>query len=192
VFWKKIADFTRGVVGAARQGDSRPGYNRSDKGILVFHHTSEVIKAETLLREAGLDVSVKGPPPDLRTGCDLVIEFFLVAQLKIAVLLDNARITPLKVLPLQNLLLEPVSLFHVKDFGDYLMVRAANMKMTIDKTDLRIVNISGGGCPDVPYLADSLVGKTLHEAPPPRSLGHTLCGYALQLAYEELLRKCPG
>ena len=96
----------------------------------------------------------------------------------------------MQVLPLQDLLLEPVSLYHVKDFGDYLMVRAANMKITVDKRDLRIVNISGGGCPDVPYLAERLVGKTLQEAPEPRSLGSTLCGYALQLAYEEMRRLC--
>jgi hypothetical protein len=188
VFWKKIG----ALVGGAAKRNERRACNRSDKGILVFHHTSEVIRAESLLREAGFDVSVKGPPPDLRTGCDLVIEFPLVAQLKISVLLDSARIVPLEILPLQDLLLEPVSLFQAKDFGDYLMVRAANMKMTVDKRDLRIVNVSGGGCPDVPYLAESLVGKILHEAPAPRSLGHTLCGYALQLAYEELIRRCPG
>lgn len=190
--WKKIADFARRVAGGQAVGEKVPGSHRSDKGILVFHHTSEVIQAETLLKEAGLEVSVKGPPPDLRTGCDLVIEFPLVAQLNVTILLDKARITPLKVLPLQNLLLEPVSLFHVKDLGEYLMVRAANMKITVDRRDLRIVNISGGGCPDVPYLAESLVGRNLREAPPPRTLGHTLCGYALQLAYEELLRRCPG
>ncbi len=141
---------------------------------------------------AGLDVKVKGPPPDLRTGCDLVIEFPLIQQLKVVELLENARLVPLRVLPLHDLLLEPVNLFHTRDFGDFLMVRAANMKMTVDKRDLRIVNISGGGCPDVPFLAESLVGKTLHEAPPPRAIGQTLCGYALQLAYEELLRQCTG
>lgn len=192
MLWKKITDFVGGIVGAERRGNGRSARSRSDKGILVFHHTSEVIRAESLLKEAGFDVSVKGPPPDLRTGCDLVIEFPLIAQMKISVLLENARIIPLKILPLQNLLLEPVSLFQVRDFGDYLMVRAANMKMTVDKRDLRIVNISGGGCPDVPYLAESLVGKTLHDAPSPRTLGHTLCGYALQLAYEELLKRCLG
>jgi hypothetical protein len=69
------------------------------------------------------------------------------------------------------------------------MVRAANMKITIRKKDMKIVNISGGGCPDVPYLAHEMIGKTLAEAPRPRDLGHTLCGYALDLAYEELLRK---
>ncbi|MFN2355777.1 MAG: hypothetical protein ABR512_14810 [Desulfopila sp.] len=49
---------------------------------------------------------------------------------------------------------------------------------------------SGGGCPDVPYLAAMLVGKTLEEAPRPRDIGHTLCGYALQLAYEDIRRQC--
>lgn len=186
--WKRIAAF----VGRKGKQEGHRGLVRSDKGILVFHHTSDVIRAESLLRETGIEVSVKGPPPDLRTGCDLVVQFPLAAQLRISLLLEGARIVPLELLPLQDLLLEPVSLFHVKDFGDYLMVRAANMKITVRKEDLRIVNISGGGCPDVPYLAESLVGKTLHEAPPPRSLGHTLCGYALQLAYEELMKRCSG
>jgi hypothetical protein len=55
---------------------------------------------------------------------------------------------------------------------------------------MKIVNISGGGCPDVPYLAQEMVGKALGKAPRPRDLGHTLCGYALELAYEELIRQC--
>jgi len=46
------------------------------------------------------------------------------------------------------------------------------------------------GCPDVPYLAQGMVGQTMAEAPSPREIGHTLCGYALQLAYEETRRKC--
>jgi len=103
MFWKKLATMAGNVVGTKHKTDGR-----SEKGILVFHHTSEVIRAESLLKEAGFSVSVKGPPPDLRTGCDLVIEFPLVSQLKIAELLDGARITPLKILPLQDLLLEPV------------------------------------------------------------------------------------
>ncbi len=43
------------------------------------------------------------------------------------------------------------------------MVRAANMKLTIDKASRRIVNVSGGGCPDVPYLAQEMVGQTLEN-----------------------------
>lgn len=155
-------------------------------------HTSEVIRAESLLKEAGLDVQVKGPPPEVRTGCDLAIEFPLIAQLKVSQILSDAAIDPLDILPLQDLLLEPVSLYNIKDFGDYLMVRAANMKITLAKSDRRIVNVSGGGCPDVPYLAEKLVGKALGEAPQPRQFGSTLCAYALQMAYEELQRQCPG
>lgn len=192
MFLKKLARLAgllgHDDVGAARRPDAR----RSDRGILVFHHTSEVIRAESALKGMGMDISVKGPPPDLRTGCDLVIEFPLVLQLKVLAVLSDVRIVPVQVVPVEDLLLEPVGLFHVKDFGDFLMVRAANMKITVEKKDLRIVNISGGGCPDVPFLADRLVGRKLHDAPEPRLLGHTLCGYALQLAYEELLRRCPG
>jgi len=161
----------------------------ADLGILVFENTSDVIQAENALKRAGWSVRVMGPPPSIQTGCDLVIEFPLIEELNILRELDNANVSPLKVVPVTAPLLEPVSLFQTKDFGDYLMVRAANMKITIGKKDTKIVNISGGGCPDVPYLAREMIGKTLAEAPRPRDLGHTLCGYALELAYEELLRK---
>jgi len=181
------------VLGAFRKcGVKADHYDKgvSERGLLIFEHTSEVIKAESLLKEAGIDVAVKGPPPQVRTGCDLAIEFPIISGLHVSHVLEESGIRPLQVLPLQDLLLEPVNLYHVKDFGDYLMVRAANMKITVDKRDLTIVNISGGGCPDVPYLAERLVGKKLREAPEPRSLGSTLCGYALQLAYEEMRRRC--
>ena len=161
----------------------------ADLGILVFENTSDVIRAETVLKQARWSVRVMGPPPSIQTGCDLVIEFPLIEELNILRELDNAGVSPLKVVPVTAPLLEPVSLFQTKDFGEYLMVRAANMKITIDKKDMKIVNISGGGCPDVPYLAQEMIGKTLTEAPRPRDFGHTLCGYALELAYEELLRK---
>jgi len=185
---RRVIDKIR-KVGAA--GD-RERKGLSERGILIFEHTSDVIRAESSLKEAGINAQVKGPPPEVRTGCDMAIEFPLTSGLKVSQVLAEAKIKPLQVLPLQDLLLEPVSLYHVKDFGEYLMVRAANMKITISKSDCKIVNISGGGCPDVPYLAERLTGKNLNEAPEPRSLGHTLCGYALQLAYEELRRSCPG
>jgi hypothetical protein len=161
----------------------------ADLGIMVFENTSDVIQAENALKKAGWSVRVMGPPPSIQTGCDLVIEFPLIEELNILRELDNADVMPLSVVPVTAPLLEPVSLFHTKDFGEYLMVRAANMKITIGKKDKKIVNISGGGCPDVPYLAQEMIGKTLAEAPRPGDLGHTLCGYALELAYEELLRK---
>ena len=159
-----------------------------DRGIMVFENTSEVIRAENVIRENGWCVRVMGPPPEIRTGCDLVIEFPLIENLNICRLLEEAGVPPLKTVPVAGPLLEPVDIFFTKDFGDFLMVRAANMKITIHKESMIIVNISGGGCPDVPYLAREMVGKKLDNAPSPRSIGHTLCGYALCLAYEEIKR----
>jgi hypothetical protein len=181
------------VLGFLKKRKPAPDKKRrgvsADVGILVFENTSDVIQAENALKKAGRSVRVMGPPPSIQTGCDLVIEFPLIEELDISRVLDKANVSPLKVVPVTAPLLEPVSLFQTKDFGEYLMVRAANMKITVRKKDGKIVNVSGGGCPDVPYLAREMIGKTLAEAPRPRDLGHTLCGYALELAYEELLRK---
>ncbi len=160
------------------------------RGILVFENTSEVIRAENILKKNGRRIKVMGPPPEIRTGCDLVIEFPLIEELNILRVLKKADVSPIKVVPVDNPLLQPVDLFQIKDFGKYLMVRAANMKLTVDKKKLTIVNISGGGCPDVPYLAGEMVGKSLKGAPGPNEIGHTLCGYALQLACDEMKRIC--
>ena len=178
-FWKKK---NRASAEHARAAVSR--------GLLVFENTSEVIQAENLLKKAGWSVSVMGPPPEIRSGCDLVIVFPLMEELNVLRELRQAALAPLQVVPVSAPLLAPVDLFQTKDFGDYLMVRAANMKITIAKDSRQIVNISGGGCPDVPYLAQAMIGQSLAEAPRPRDLGHTLCGYALELAYEELQRIC--
>lgn len=163
---------------------------RADRGILVFEHTSEVIRAEQALKGAGYTVKVMGPPPEIQKGCDLVVEYPLIEGLDILRTLQQAGANPLEVVPVTGPLLAPVDLFQVKDFGQYLMVRAANMKITVDKADQTIVNISGGGCPDVPYIAAQLIGQRLDRAPAPREVGQTLCGYALQLAYEEMVRQC--
>jgi hypothetical protein len=172
----------------SRKKKSKTSSN-ADRGILVFEHTSEVIKAESMLKKAGWNIRVMGPPPEIRSGCDLVIEIPLIEKLNILRTLENLRTPPLKIVPVSSPLLQPVDLFQNKDFGKYLMIRAANMKLTIEKETQTIVNISGGGCPDVPYLASKMVGLSLDKAPSPREIGHTLCGYALQLAYEEMRRR---
>ena len=164
------------------------------RGILVFEHTSDVIRAESVLKKAaklnGWMIRVMGPPPEIRTGCDLVIEFPVIEELNILRKLQEIGIKPLKTVPVTKHLLKPVDLFQIKDFGQHIMVRAANMKLTVDKETLIIVNISGGGCPDVPYLAQEMVGRHLTDTPLPQDIGHTLCGYALQLAHEEITRQC--
>lgn len=176
------------ILKRRKKGASRK--RNPDRGFLAFENTSEVIRAETLIRANGWKVNVMAPPPELRTGCDLVIEFPLVEQLNILRLLEENTLSPLEVVPVDDPLLKPVDLFVTTDYGQHLMVRAANMKLTVDKEALTIVNISGGGCPDVPFLGAKLVGKDLRQAPSPREIGHTLCGYALHLAYEEVRRQC--
>jgi hypothetical protein len=166
------------------------GVRGVDRGILIFENTSEVIAAENRLRAEGWRIRVMGPPPEIQRGCDLVIEFPLIEELEILRQLEAAGTPPLEVVPVTGPLLQPVNLYQTTDYGDHLMVRAANMKICIEKGTGMIVNISGGGCPDVPYLAQEMVGKSIHEAPSPRRIGHTLCGYALELAYQELKRRC--
>ena len=180
-----------GILNALKKKISGPEkITKNDLGLFVFENTSEVIRAEKILKESGWKIRVMGPPPEIRSGCDLVIEFPLIEELNILRLLNDKGLEPLEVVPVNSPLLKPVNLFQVKDFGKHLMVRAANMKLTVDKDSRMIVNISGGGCPDVPFLAHEMVGKDLHEAPDPEDIGHTLCGYALKLAYEEIKKQC--
>jgi hypothetical protein len=153
---------------------------------LVFADTGEVIRAERILKAGGMDVKVMAPPPALRTGCDMVLVISLVHALRAVATLEERQLAPLRTAQAKDALLEPVSLFQTKDYGEWLMVRAANMKLTVEKSSGRIVNVSGGGCPDVPYLAAELVGKSILEADPAREGGQTLCGYALFLAAREL------
>ncbi len=171
------------ILDRKKQGDPQQA-----RGLLIFSNTSEVIKAEGILKSAAYQIRVMSPPPQYRTGCDLAIDFPLVEQLGVMRCLKEEKIVPLDVLPLSEERLEPLKLCRVTDFGDYVMIKAANMKITIHKLSQKIVNISGGGCPDVPYLASEMIGKRLSEAPNPRNLGYTLCAYSLSVAYEEALR----
>lgn len=158
------------------------------RGLLIFSNTGEVIKAEEVLKSAGYQIRVMSPPPQYRTGCDLAIDFPLVEQLGVTRCLKEKKLVPMDMVPLSGERLEPLKLCRVTDFGDYLMIKAANMKITVHKSSGKVVNISGGGCPDVPYLASEMIGKCLSEAPSPRKLGYTLCAYSLNVAYEEALK----
>lgn len=188
-----LAQRLRGVFLPASTGKAKHlntgKHGVNDRGLLVFEHTGEVIHAERLLRAAGLKVEVKGPPPELRTGCDMVVVFELVRQARVIETLEQECLRPSQVVSAHDVLLEPVSLYQIKQLDNrWIMVRAANMKITLDTTDGRIVNISGGGCPDVPWVAHKLCGLRLDEAPEPLSMGQTLCCYSLQKAFEELRR----
>ena len=89
-------------------------------------------------------MDVKGPPPQMRTGCDMVVVFPLIRQAAVLASLKTADLEPEQVVSAHDVLLEPVSLFQTSRLEHWLMVRAANMKITVDCRDRRIVNISGG------------------------------------------------
>jgi hypothetical protein len=92
----------------------------------------------------------------------------------------------LEVVPLKGggELLEIVKL---TNFGDATMVKAGNMKVTFDRDTGIILNASGGGCPDIPYLHAQLIDKKLTEAPRPKEIGFTLCALMMDRAFEECL-----
>jgi hypothetical protein len=154
-------------------------------GLVLFPVVRQAIEAERVLREAGYRARLVSPPVQLRKGCDLAVEVNLAEKPGIERCLEQTGIDYLGLEPLKagtSPLLEVVT---VTDFGGWLMVRAGNMKLTFDKESGQIVNTSGGGCPDIPYLHAELVGRPLAKAPRPRETGFTLCALMLERALEE-------
>ena len=159
-----------------------------NRGLLIFSNPGTVVQAEEMLKEYDYDVKVVSPPEKYRTGCDLSVEFPLVEEPGITRILKKYGLDPTAVLPISSKGMEPLKLCTTKDFGRYLMVRTANLKITVDKETDRVVNVSGGGCPDVPYLAYETVGKLLSETPEPLLIGYSLGAYTMSTARKELLR----
>ena len=158
----------------------RPPRERG-KGLILLSDVAEAMAAERILRDSGYEVKGVAPPLEVRKGCDLAVEFNLVDQLGIERILGNKDLEPLDIVSLDNLSQKPTEFTKNTDFGDYFMITAANMKITVEKTSGKIVNISGGGCPDVPYLTVSMVGKTLQEAENPSENQYHVPGYIQQL-----------
>lgn len=156
-------------------------------GLVLFLDVHDAIQAENVLREVGYTVRLIAPPPELRKGCDLAVEINLVEQAGIKRLLDQKGVAYTSITPLNISTAELLDIIKVIDFGDWVMVKAGNMKLTFDKGSGVIVNTSGGGCPDIPYLHAELIGKQLVETPRPRNIGFTLCSLMLERALEECL-----
>jgi len=161
-------------------------------GLVLFLDVQEAMKAEKVLKGAGYLVKLVAPPPELRKGCDLALEVNLVEKPGIERLLNQEDIAYVSVTPLNVGTSELLEIVKVTDFGDWVMVKAGNMKLTYDKQSGIIVNTSGGGCPDIPHLHSELVGKPLHEAPRPRDVGFTLCALMLDRALDECLALWQG
>lgn len=167
----------------------------AEKALLMFGSVFRALEAERVLKDAAISCELLVPPLELRTGCDLAValEGLEVESAREALTAAGLTITDERPSSLGSAQLSDVVTaqeFQNKEGTRYVMVRAGNMKITVQCDTGRIVNISGGGCPDIPYLNISLVGKSLGEAPRPRNLGKTLCGLMLDRAFLEACDRC--
>lgn len=156
-------------------------------GLVLFDEVQQAMAAEKKLKSSGYVVRLVAPPPELRKGCDLAVEINLVEQPGIKRVLDGSDVFYVEISPLRIKTAPLLEVVKVTDFGQWVMVKAGNMKITYEKTSGVIVNVSGGGCPDIPYLHAGLIDKRLSEAPRPKDLGFTLCALNLERALDECL-----
>jgi len=161
-------------------------------GLVLFMDVQDAMRSEKVLKKADYAVRLVAPPPELRKGCDLAVEINLVEQPGIERLLREKDAPYVSVVPLKVGTSELLEIVKVTDFGDWMMVKAANMKLSFDKESGIIVNTSGGGCPDIPHLHAGMIGKKLTEAPRPKDVGFTLCALMLDRALEESLNLWQG
>ncbi len=154
-------------------------------GLVLFEAVQPAMLAEKALKKADYQVRLVAPPPELRKGCDLAVAINLVEQPGIERLLKQQGISFVEVRPLKVGTSGILEIVKVTDFGDWVMVKAANMKLTFDKSAGVIVNTSGGGCPDIPVMHAELLDKRVDGAPRPRDIGYTLCSLMLDSALEE-------
>lgn len=154
-------------------------------GLVLFSDVQAALRAEKVLKKSGYIVRLVAPPLELRRGCDLAVAINLVEQPGIERILQQKDVPYVEVAPVADGCSELLDIVRVTDFGDWVMVKAGNMKLSFDRRSGIIVNTSGGGCPDIPLMHAELLGKTVDEAPKPKDIGFTLCALMLHRALEE-------
>jgi hypothetical protein len=115
------------------------------RGILLYGTVQEVILVHKMLAVQSFKVRLVAPPPEVRVGCDLAIEFELIEQEAIETVLKQAGKTPQKMVSTKEMLPDILKKSSIIEIDGYIMCKAGNMKITIDKQSHKIVNISGGG-----------------------------------------------
>ena len=155
-------------------------------GLVLFDSVEEAMSGERALKADGVENRLVAPPPELRRGCDLALEINLVEKPAVERMLRSRQVPFIDILPMKGDA-ELLQVVQVTDFGEAVMVKAGNMKLTFDKSSGVVLNISGGGCPDIPYLHAEMLDKPLDRAPRPKEMGHTLCSLMLDRAYVQSL-----
>lgn len=156
-------------------------------GLVIFGEVQQAMLAEKVLKSVGYNVRLVAPPPELRKGCDLAVEINLVEQPGIERRLKEKDVAYVSVDPIRSGTSPLLGVVKLTDFGEWVMVKAGNMKITCEKGSGIIVNVSGGGCPDIPYLHAQLLDKRADEAPRPKDIGFTLCALNLDHALDECI-----
>lgn len=185
----------RRLLDRFRRGGRRREGAEDGNGLFLFDAVSEALAAEKALGAEGYEVQLVAPPQHLRAGCDLAVAIAAFERPGAARVLEERGVAVRGWVDSLDGALELADLVTVVDFGEEFMVRAGNMKICVRRCDGVVVNTSGGGCPDIPYLNLRLVGSKLDEAPRPRELGFTLCGLMLDRAFleaRELSSREPG
>ncbi len=167
-----------------KEKKERPGAEEA-LGLFLFEEVTEALAAERVLKGAGYELMLVAPPAHLRAGCDLSVAVARVEHIGAERALLDAGVHIRGWVDDAEGTADICDLVTTVDFGEHLMVRAGNMKIVVEKASGIIVNTSGGGCPDIPYLNLELVGKRIAEVPRPKDLGYTLCGLMLDRAYLE-------
>jgi hypothetical protein len=157
----------------------------SEGGLVLFETVQDAMKGEKIVKDAGYSAKMVAPPPELRKGCDLAIEINLVEQAGIDRALRQAGSAFTEIVPIKTGTAALLDIVKITDFGDWIMVKAGNMKLAYDKKTGIIVNTSGGGCPDIPYLHGEMLDRHVDEVMRPRESGFTLCAWMLDRALVE-------
>jgi hypothetical protein len=155
-------------------------------GLVLFQAVDEAIAAEKILKAVEFEVKLVAPPPALRKGCDLAVEFNIVEKAGVERVLAQKDTPFVEILPVKGAG-ELLDIVKIINFDNACMVKAGNMKLTFDKNSGVILNISGGGCPDIPFLHLSMVDKKITNVERPKDNGHTLCALMLDRAFVEAL-----
>lgn len=165
--------------------NDRQEIDKISRGLVLFDTVQDAIQAEKIIVKNKNRCRLVAPPPELRKGCDLALEISLIEQMVIERLLAG-KVPYVEVTPFSGTT-ELLDIVKICTYDGYTMVKAGNMKLTFENTSGIIVNTSGGGCPDIPYLHLELVGHRLNEIPRPRHIGRTLCALMLDRAVEGAL-----
>ncbi len=120
-----------------------------DKALIVFDYIYHAMRAKHVLDKGGFKIREVAPPVEYRTGCDLAIEVETADVDAAEETLEENKVIILDILFMpKGTQFVPVfltKLIKTWDYGDYMMVRCGNMKITYRKEDGVIVNLSGGG-----------------------------------------------